>query len=61
MINQESLQAVVFGVMEHRPSEFTPNTTKKQLNTVLNLEHYCAPVMHPTTGGNNHQVFQTHQ
>ena len=50
MITQESLQAVAFGVMAHWPSAFTPNNMKNQLNKILNIEHYCAPVMHPTTG-----------
>ena len=50
MITQDALQAVAFGVMAHQPSIFTPNKMRQQLNKILNLEQYCAPVMHPTTG-----------
>ena len=35
--------------MAHLPSSFTPNQMKTQLNEFLNLEHYCAPVIHLTT------------
>ena len=50
MITQEALQEVVFDVMTHQPSAFNSNKMKQPLNEYLNLEHYCAPVIHPTTG-----------
>ena len=49
MIIQEYLQAVAFDVMAHQPFAFTPKKMKK-LNEFLNREHYCAPVIQPTTG-----------
>ena len=49
MITQDPPQAVKFDVMTHTPSAFTPSNMKQPLNLFLNLEHYCAPVIHPTT------------
>ena len=50
MITQEALQSVTFDVMTHRPSEFTPIKMKHPLNDDLKLKHYCATLIHPTTG-----------
>ena len=50
MITKEALHAVAFDAMKHRPSEFTPRKMKHPLKKYLNLKHYCAPVIHPTTG-----------
>ena len=50
MSTQEAIQVVSFDVMTHRTSEFTLNKMKQPLNECLNLKHYCAPVIHPTTG-----------
>ena len=49
MITKEDLQAVIFDVMTHIPSEYTPKKIKQPVKNDLNLEHYCAPVIHPTT------------
>ena len=50
MITQEALQEVKFDIITHIPSAFTPSKMKQPLNNNLNLEHYCAPVIHSTTG-----------
>ena len=49
MITKEALQAVTFNIMTHRPSVFTPSKMEHPLKEDLNLEHYCAPVIHHTT------------
>ena len=50
MITQESLQVVTFNLMTHRPSASTSIKMEQTLKDNLNLEHYCAPVIHLTTG-----------
>ena len=49
MITQEAFHVVTFDVMTHTPSELTHRKTKQPLNDDLNIEHYCVPVIHPTT------------
>ena len=51
MITQEALNAVAFGVMESRPNWTiltSMETDSKDIH--FNVEHFCAPVIHPTTG-----------
>ena len=50
IITKEALQAVNFDVMTHRLSVFTPSNMKQPLHNDLNLENYCAPVIHPPNG-----------
>ena len=50
LITQEALQAMKFDVMTHRPSSFSLINMKHPLYNNLNPRHYCAPVIHPTTG-----------
>ena len=41
------------GVMEARPNWTIPATMEKESKsggTAFNIEHFCAPVIHPSTG-----------
>ena len=50
IISQEALNAVAFGVMEGRPEWTMPTKMEaKSTNIHFNGEHFCAPVIHPTT------------
>ena len=51
MITQEALNAVAFGVMESRPNWTIPTSMETDSKDIhFNVEHFCAPVIHPTTG-----------
>ena len=53
IISQEALWSVAMGVMEARPQWTIPATMEKESkngDTAFNIEHFCAPVIHPSTG-----------
>ena len=51
IITQEALNAVAFGVMEARPDWTVPTSMETESKDIhFNVEHFCALVIHPTTG-----------
>ena len=51
IISQEALNAVAFGFMEARPDWTVPTSMKMESKDIhFNVEHCCAPIIHPATG-----------
>lgn len=53
IISQEALLSVALGVMETRPDWTVPKAMEsksKNGDMAFNIEHFCAPVIHPSTG-----------
>ena len=51
LISQEGLFALATGVMESRPAYTVPTKMETANNATphFNIEHFCSPVVHPTT------------
>ena len=53
MISQESLTALAANIWSTKPKQFLPHHMRREedkLRTSINIEHFCAPVVHPVTG-----------
>ena len=61
MISQSSLNNLTCNVWNNTQTYFTPTSldTKQQYSGLVDIEHFCAPVIHPIVGEiiSNHKTF----